>query len=109
MNKNRCHVTQFKDVCNTKIQKFSRALPLDRINFLDLIGTLKLEKCSESFENNSYDDLDYIKSMTIVQLNDRLRTVNIHEKIWPQTEVFAAFSILKSEKKHEDHEKEEPI
>ena len=35
-----------------------------------ILRSTKIEKCSEIFEDNSYDDLDFIESMTKVQLND---------------------------------------
>ena len=35
---------------------------------MEFLRNTKLEKYSESFENNGYDDLDFIKNMTEVQL-----------------------------------------
>ena len=63
---------------------------------MQLLRSYKLEKYSESFENNDYDDLDFIESMTKVQLNDMLTAVGIYEK--PTHKFFASFSILKSKK-----------
>ena len=80
---------------------------------MEFLRSTKLEKYSECFENNGYDDLDFIENKTKVQLIDMLRTVGIHEKPGHILKLFAAFSILKYKKKHGvpnqvDCEKEEP-
>ena len=64
--------------------------------------------------NDGCNDLHFIESMTEVQLDNILRTVGIYEKPGHRVKFFAAFSILKSKKKHivpnqVDREKEEPI
>ena len=65
---------------------------------MELLRSSKLEKYSESFENNAYDDLDFIESMTDVQLNDILTAVGIYERSGHRTKFFAAFLILQSKK-----------
>ena len=78
---------------------------------MEFSTSTKLEKHSKSFENNGYDDLDFIESMTKVQLNDMLKTVNIYEKPDHRVKLLAA---LKSKKKHGvpnqvHREKNEPV
>ena len=38
---------------------------------MEFLRSKKLEKYSESFENNDYDDLDFIESMAKVKSNQR--------------------------------------
>ena len=38
---------------------------------MEFLRSKKLEKYSESFENNDYDDLDFIESKTEVKSNQR--------------------------------------
>ena len=78
---------------------------------MEFSTSTKLEKHSKSFENNGYYDLDFTESMTKVQLNDMLKTVDIYEKPNHRVKLLAA---LKSKKKHGVpnqvyREKDEPI
>ena len=67
---------------------------------MEFLRSTKLEKFSKSFENNGYDELDFIESMTEIQLNDMLRAVGIYKRPGHRVTFFAAFSMLKSKKKY---------
>lgn len=65
---------------------------------MEFLRNTKLEK-QRKFWDNGYDDMDFIESVTKVQLIDMLRAVGIYEKPDHRVKFFVTFSILKSKEK----------